>query len=140
MRHLPDRDLLVTELLTAVLAAAGGAAVMYFLDPSTGQRRRALVRDRAAALSHDAGQLALAQGRRAADQLKGVVASGRALVGRSSEPDGDEPLDEEIRSESNGRSYGTWLALFAIAAPLALWAAAEAAAHRPRRTLDRIWS
>jgi hypothetical protein len=99
--HLPDRETVVIELITAAVAAATGAAIMYYLDPDTGRRRRALVRDRAVGLSHDAGHLALAQGRRAADHLKGAVARGRSLLHRSG-PTSDYQLHGQIRARLGG--------------------------------------
>jgi len=38
--------------LTLLLGALGGAGLMYFLDPRTGKRRRALLRDQAVKLKH----------------------------------------------------------------------------------------
>jgi hypothetical protein len=85
------------EIITAALAATTGAAAMYYLDPTTGRRRRALVRDRAVGASNDAGHYALAQGRRAADHLKGAAARGRSLFGRS-RPISDGKLHDRIRA------------------------------------------
>ena len=45
------------EVMIAFLAGVGtGAALMYFLDPDRGGRRRALVRDKAVGLTNDARQ------------------------------------------------------------------------------------
>ncbi len=85
------------EIITATLAATTGAAAMYYLDPTTGRRRRALVRDRAVGASNDAGHYALAQGRRAADHLKGAAARGRSLFRRSA-PISDGKLHDRIRA------------------------------------------
>jgi hypothetical protein len=85
------------EIITAALAATTGAAAMYYLDPTTGRRRRALVRDRAVGASNDAGHYALAQSRRAADHLKGAAARGRSLF-RRSRPTSDAKLHDRIRA------------------------------------------
>jgi BON domain len=86
------------EIIAATLAATTGAAAMYYLDPTTGRRRRALVRDRAVGVSHDAGHYALAQGRRAADHLKGAAARGRSLLHRSP-PTSDGKLHDRVRAQ-----------------------------------------
>jgi BON domain-containing protein len=85
------------EIIAAALAAASGAAAMYYLDPTTGRRRRALARDRAVGLSHDAGHYALAQGRRAADHLKGEAARSRSAL-RHSLPTSDGKLHGRVRA------------------------------------------
>src|SRR4030095_8355876 len=91
------KETMMREAVTAAAAAAAGAAAMYYLDPMTGRRRRAIVRDRPVGLSHEAGPYALAQGRRAADHLRGAAARGRAMLWRSP-PASDAQLRERIRS------------------------------------------
>lgn len=44
----------MSRSLSIVTALAAGAALMFYLDPSEGRRRRALVRDRSLALKRDA--------------------------------------------------------------------------------------
>jgi hypothetical protein len=56
---------------------------MFYLDPTAGRTRRARTRDRVVGLSHDAGHAVLAQGRRAADHLRGTAARGRSLFADS---------------------------------------------------------
>lgn len=85
------------EWLTAVAALAAGAAVMYYLDPDRGRRRRALVRDQVLSISHETGGMARARGKRAADRMKGLVARGRARL-RPAEPESDAQLRDRIRS------------------------------------------
>lgn len=83
----------VTRIATAF---AAGAAVMYYLDPLVGRRRRALVRDKGVAAGHDIEQFARAKSRRAADRLHGVVAETKAAL--SATPVDDAQLRERIRS------------------------------------------
>lgn len=51
-------------LLNLAVAVACGAAAMYFLDPASGRRRRAYVRDKAAAGRHDVADYANTQAKR----------------------------------------------------------------------------
>lgn len=77
-------------------AFAAGAAVMYYLDPLTGRRRRALVRDRGLAVSHDAGRFVRAKSHRAADQARGMLARARSALVDA--PVDDDRLHERIRA------------------------------------------
>jgi hyperosmotically inducible periplasmic protein len=83
-------------LFRIAAAFAAGAAVMYYLDPETGRRRRALARDRGVAAGHDLEDYASAKSKRASDKLQGAAARTRSRVSR--EPVGDEQLHERIRS------------------------------------------
>lgn len=87
--------------LSTLSGALIGAAAMYYMDPTTGRRRRALVRDRAVALSHDAGHRAKAQGRRAADHLRGVAAWSRSMLWHT--PVSDDTLRERVRARLGTR-------------------------------------
>ena len=84
-------------LFRIAAAFAAGAAAMYYLDPETGRRRRALVRDRGIAARHDLEDYAIATSRRASDKLQGAAARTRSRVSR--EPVDDEQLHERIRSK-----------------------------------------
>ena len=83
-------------LFRIAAAFAAGAAAMYYLDPETGRRRRALVRDRGIAARHDLEDYASAASRRASDTLQGTAARTRSRVSR--EPVDDEQLHDRIRS------------------------------------------
>lgn len=78
------------------LAFAAGALAMYLMDPNTGRRRRAVIRDRSVSMGHDADRYVRGKARRAASQLKGVVARTRA--GLSTHPLDDEQLHDRIRA------------------------------------------
>ena len=77
-------------------AFAAGAAAMYFLDPTAGRRRRALVRDRGVAARHDLGDYARTTGKRATDHLHGVAAEARAYM--DDHPVSDQQLHDQIRT------------------------------------------
>jgi hypothetical protein len=44
----------MSNTFSFLLGAACGAGLMYFTDPRNGRRRRALVRDKATSMAHDA--------------------------------------------------------------------------------------
>jgi len=72
------------KTLTGIVAAfAVGAAAMYYLDPQTGRRRRAQVRERGAAVGHDAQRLLRGQ-RRVNDCGREVLVQARAMFARGS--------------------------------------------------------
>jgi osmotically-inducible protein OsmY len=85
------------SLFRRAVAFAAGAAAMYYLDPETGRRRRALVRDRGVAATHDLEDYASATSKRASDKLQGAAARTRSRVSRV--PVDDEQLHERIRSK-----------------------------------------
>ena len=70
-------------------AFAAGAAVMYFMDPVAGRRRRALRRDQGVAARHQVEDLVRAKSRRMVDQLQGTAARARARLSNA-------PLDDEL--------------------------------------------
>ncbi len=82
----------------AMIAAAGiGAAMMYFLDPARGARRRALATDKAESLFRAGAEQVERRGVRVRDHLNGVVARTRARLG--SEQPTDVQLAERVRAE-----------------------------------------
>lgn len=81
----------------AMIAAAGiGAAVMYFLDPARGARRRAIATDKAESLLRSGAGEFERRSAHARDQLTGIVARTRARFG----PDAptDVQLAERVRA------------------------------------------
>lgn len=75
--------------IARIAAALGaGAALMYFLDPATGRRRRSLARDRGVSVSHDAEHFARAKSKRVMDRAQGVVARARAKLSNAPVEDG----------------------------------------------------
>ncbi|QND99350.1 BON domain protein [Burkholderia cenocepacia] len=83
-------------LLNLAVAVACGAAAMYFLDPASGRRRRAYLRDKAVAGRHDVADYANTQVKRAADHARGAIAGLRAdwLAGDAS----DVQVAERVRA------------------------------------------
>ena len=84
-------------LFRIAAAFAAGAAAMYYFDPETGRRRRALVRDRGVSASHELEDYASTTSKRMSDKLQGAAARTRSRVSR--EPVDDEQLHERIRSQ-----------------------------------------
>jgi uncharacterized membrane protein len=97
----------------AVLTGFGlGAALMYFLDPSRGRRRRALVRDQMAHTSRMIRDAAGATGRDVAHRTSGSVASLRALFGG---PVDDHVLVDRVRTRmGRGVSHPHAIDVFAF--------------------------
>ena len=86
------------ENRASVLTGLGlGAGLMYFLDPSRGARRRALMRDRVTHASRLAGDAAGATGRDMAHRAAGTAARIRGSM--ASGPVDDRVLRERIRSQ-----------------------------------------
>jgi hypothetical protein len=77
-----------SEVMIAFLAGVGtGAALMYFLDPDRGGRRRALIRDKAVGLTNDARQAINAASEDLSNRAYGVYAeTSKAVTGK--------PIDE----------------------------------------------
>ena len=86
-----------TTLLKLVASFAVGAAAMYYLDPATGRRRRALARDKGVAVRHDVEDYARIKSRRAANRMRGALARTRAKI--SAEPVDDDQLHSQIRAK-----------------------------------------
>jgi osmotically-inducible protein OsmY len=81
----------------AMLAAAGlGAAMMYFLDPARGARRRAVATDKAESLVRSGAEAVERRSVQARNQLTGIVARTRARFGTDAPT--DVQLAERVRS------------------------------------------
>lgn len=81
---------------TAGLVAAG-AAVMYFLDPQAGRRRRALARDRSAGAVRELEHSARIKSRDASNRMHGKLAETRSHLENA--PVDDETLHDRIRAK-----------------------------------------
>ncbi|MDB6163770.1 MAG: putative lipoprotein [Xanthomonadaceae bacterium] len=75
---------------------AAGAAAMYYLDPQTGRRRRALVREKTVAAGSQAKDLARAKSRQALDHARGAAARTRARNANAFVD--DDMLRDQVRS------------------------------------------
>ena len=87
--------------MNALMKAAGwvaaGAAVMYFLDPQAGRRRRAVARDRGTGAVHDLEGSAKAAGRDASNRMRGAMAEARSHMDNA--PVDDDTLHDRIRAK-----------------------------------------
>ena len=77
--------------------AALGASAMYLLDPRTGARRRALIRDQVVRATHKTGDALDALGRDAANRARGLAAETRSRL-RCRVVDARK-LQERVRAE-----------------------------------------
>ncbi len=86
-------------LFKFMAVSALGVAAMYYLNPETGRRRRALVRDKLTSLSHDARNQIRRNSRVAADRAKGVAQSTGVQLSGQPHAQSNEQLRDRIRSE-----------------------------------------
>ena len=70
----------MNSLMRLAVALAMGAAIMYYLDPQTGRRRRALARDKSVGARHDVEDFARKSTRRVANRVRGTLARTRARM------------------------------------------------------------
>lgn len=84
------------------IGALGGAAGAYLFDPDSGSRRRALARDRIAALVRggyrSAADTAQTAATAARDKATGTAAAARSAAAEQSAPN-DQTLAERVKSE-----------------------------------------
>lgn len=85
------------DIIHCVTAMAVGAVAMYYLDPQSGRRRRALVCDKLESLRHEAQDYAQSKGTDAANRIMGLAAEARSNLADG--PVGDQQLAERIRAE-----------------------------------------
>ena len=97
--HEPEIRYESSTSVFALLGAMGlGAALMYFLDPDSGRRRRALARDKYAhgkTVAQDAAQSAV---RNAASQARGAIARVQNRLTTRDEIVDDTVLSERVRA------------------------------------------
>lgn len=88
------------NLIRIAAAFTAGAAIMYYLDPQGGRRRRALVRDKGLAAGHQAQRLVRGKATHAADLTRGALARARSMSRSmfSGEPVADDVLHDRIRA------------------------------------------
>jgi osmotically-inducible protein OsmY len=87
-----------TSLFALIGAIGVGAALMYFLDPDNGRRRRALVKDQVAhgkVALQDATEAAV---RNAANRTRGALARVQGSIATRDEPVDDVVLGERVRA------------------------------------------
>ncbi|HEX2227139.1 MAG TPA: BON domain-containing protein [Candidatus Binatia bacterium] len=92
-------------------AAGAGAALMYFLDPQRGRRRRVLARDKVNRITHKTTGTVGATSRDLRNRALGIMAETRSLVSRRQVS--DEVLAERVRARlgslvSHASSIQVW--------------------------------
>lgn len=65
------------RIFSTLGAVALGAAAMYILDPKNGQKRRAMIKEKAKTLAHKEGEMIANVGRSLRDRVKGESSSVR---------------------------------------------------------------
>jgi BON domain len=75
-----------------------GAALMYLLDPNSGRRRRALLRDRAVHAAHKTADSAAALSRDLRNRAIGLMAGMRARFEADGAPVDDAVIEARVRS------------------------------------------
>jgi hypothetical protein len=70
-----------SNLCSFLCGAAFGAAVMYFMDPQGGRRRRDLVRDKAVSYANQAEEYVEQTARDLGNRATGLAHEARKLVG-----------------------------------------------------------
>ncbi len=81
------------------LGAAMGAALAYFFDPETGNRRRSMTRDRVLAFFRRTGHQAGQAGQAAKSQAYGVTQKAVHLKDRTKEEPDDAMLSHKVETE-----------------------------------------
>lgn len=82
-----------------LLSAAMGAALMYFLDPQNGRRRRALLRDQVVHLERLAREASRVTARDIAGRAAGLVAHVNRWLNRSTTNNSDAALTDRVRAK-----------------------------------------
>jgi hypothetical protein len=86
---------------TLLCGMAAGAALMYFLDPDRGGRRRALLRDKVVGLSNDIGDAATGAARDLRNRAQGIVAEAGSALGMTGMRGGQPDEQEGARQRSS---------------------------------------
>ena len=89
-----ERMMRIGKVLRGIVS---GAAVMYFLDPQMGARRRALARDKMVKFFNRASERVGNATERAADRARGIAAETARRF--NTEPISDEVMVARVRSE-----------------------------------------
>lgn len=89
----------MNSIMRLAVALATGAAIMYYLDPQTGRRRRALARDKGVGAGHEVEDFARKGSKRLANRMRGAMARTRARARMSDTVVDDDQLRDRIRSK-----------------------------------------
>lgn len=83
-------------MIIRVLGALGiGALAMYFFDPASGNRRRAMLRDRLMHAQKEIGDYAEGTAKDLRNRAQGLVAEARGFVERRAKPR-QRPVDIDL--------------------------------------------
>ncbi|MGN6668443.1 MAG: BON domain-containing protein [Trinickia sp.] len=85
-------------LWNSIATLAAGAAVMYYFDPETGRRRRAVLRDKVRSRQRQAAHYVRTQAKHVSDQARGALAEQRSSHDGEL-PASDVKLAERVRSK-----------------------------------------
>jgi len=97
MKFFPHSGDSVIRTIGILVGGLGlGAALMYVLDPERGKRRRAIVRDKAVAGAHRAGERLSSRSRDVANRARGVASELKSLT--RDEETSDRVLEERVRA------------------------------------------
>jgi osmotically-inducible protein OsmY len=90
----------MSKLFSFLIGAGFGAAIVYFLDGSSGSGRRAVARDKAAKYARESGGTVQSAAQAAASQAQGAVARAQhAATGGDSAPADDITLARKVETE-----------------------------------------
>ncbi|MEA2316006.1 MAG: hypothetical protein QOD44_195 [Solirubrobacteraceae bacterium] len=90
----------MSKLTTFAAGAGVGAAVVYFLDSSSGARRRSLAQDKAARFTREGGGTVQGAAQAVSGKAQGVAARAQhAAKGGDSAPDDDQTLKSKVETE-----------------------------------------
>ena len=95
------------SVLMFIAGLGAGAALMYFLDPDRGRRRRALTRDTAVVLTNDARQAISATTEDLSNRAYGLYAETRKAITGSAEPSGEENQSNANRTNESDANAET---------------------------------
>ena len=70
----------MTREMSMLFGMAVGAGLMYLLDPDSGRRRQALLRDKLFSWANDAQELAGQKARHLSNQAYGMMAEARSMA------------------------------------------------------------
>ncbi|ARP88517.1 hypothetical protein CAL13_03935 [Bordetella genomosp. 9] len=99
-------DAMKNSMVDTIVAAALGAAAMYYFDPELGRRRRAMLRDQLAGRGHDAERFLRRKARYVRGHLQGMAAQTRSAMSPAGEPASDRRIAERVRA-AIGRAVST---------------------------------
>jgi hypothetical protein len=81
-------------LIRLLMGLGAGAALMYFMDPERGRRRRALARDKAIGLSNDARERLSGAAQDISNRATGMIHEARKAMTGSSSASDEMPVND----------------------------------------------